>query len=59
MQAVHIGVTIGPWAVAVFDNRVNDGKQIGFQLMECCNRQGLVKLSSLDFHLSLFCCTIT
>jgi hypothetical protein len=43
MQAVHKGVTIDPWAVAVFDARVNDGDRIGFQLMECCNRQGLVR----------------
>lgn len=41
MQAVHKGGTIDPWAVAVFDARVNDGDRIGFQLLECCNRQGL------------------
>ncbi|KAG0611825.1 hypothetical protein M758_7G167600 [Ceratodon purpureus] len=40
-KAVHTGVEIENWAVAVFDSRVHDGERIGSQLMECCNRQGL------------------
>jgi eukaryotic translation initiation factor 2C len=41
IQFLKEGVTLGPWAVAVFDSRCNDGQRVADQLVESCCRRGM------------------
>ena len=41
MQAMKEGVTIGSWAVAVFDPRCNDADHVATQLVDSCCRRGM------------------